>query len=87
LEEACAENGFSMIYYPKYHCELLEVNFIELVWGNIKQYHRNTSTYNFKDLETELPNTLENRISIQYVCPEGIHALLQIYFWLSSWIN
>ena len=30
--------GCFLFFYPKYHCEL---NFIEMVWGWIKSYHRN----------------------------------------------
>ena len=30
LEEVCSKHGHSVIFYPKYHCEL---NYIELLYG------------------------------------------------------
>lgn len=64
LEETCTNYGFSTIFYPKYHCEL---NFIEIIWGFMKAYHRRTCTYNFKALESELPTTLNERIPLLFV--------------------
>ncbi len=64
LEEVCHNNGFSTIFYPKYHCEL---NFIEIIWGFVKAYHRRVCTYNFKSLERELPITLMERIPLLFV--------------------
>jgi hypothetical protein len=57
-------DGFTIIFYPKYHCEL---NFIELLWGWTKQYHRKTCTYNFQHLYDGLPNTYEHVIPQTYV--------------------
>jgi hypothetical protein len=58
LQEAVEKHtDFYIIFYPKYHCEL---NFIEMVWALIKNHHRRTCTYNFKDLISEakgLPHT------------------------------
>jgi transposase len=54
----------SIIFYPKYHCEL---NFIEMIWGWIKSYHRRGCTYNFADLKQGLPDTIDNRIPISFI--------------------
>jgi hypothetical protein len=40
--------GATIIYYPKFHCEL---NYIEMVWAYIKAYLRRNCTYTFKDLK------------------------------------
>ena len=61
LEETVDNLGFKIIFYPKYHCEL---NYIELVWGWIKCHHRRTCTYNYADLKSELPNTMEKLIPL-----------------------
>ena len=62
LEETVEDElGFKIIFFPKYHCEL---NYIELVWGWIKGYHRRNCTYNFKDLEANLPDTMDNQIPL-----------------------
>jgi transposase len=37
LEEACAKQGFWMLFLPKFHCEL---NFIEQCWGFAKRIYR-----------------------------------------------
>lgn len=64
LEEECNKLDMSIIYFPKYHCEL---NFIEIVWGYIKSYHRKTCTYNFNDLEQNLPVTLSQKIPLIFI--------------------
>ena len=64
LEETVVAMGFTIIFSPKYHCEL---NFIEQIWGWLKSYHRRTCTYNRVELERELPNTLDNLIPIDFV--------------------
>ena len=64
LAEALENEGFNIIFYPKYRCEL---NYIELVWGWIKRYHRDTCTYNFRDLERDLPRTVEEIIPLRFV--------------------
>ena len=65
LSEVVEAAGFIIIYFPKYHCEL---NFIEMIWGWCKAYHRRTCTYyNFNDLETNLPDILENNLPISFV--------------------
>ena len=50
LEETISALGMNLIFYPKYHCEL---NFIEMVWGWMKNYHRKTCTCDFADHENE----------------------------------
>jgi hypothetical protein len=49
LEEEAVKMGFKIIFYPKYHCEL---NFIEMVWGWTKAYHRRHCSYKFTDLDS-----------------------------------
>jgi transposase len=44
LVEEVEKNGYTVIFYPKYHCEF---NFIEMIWDWLKSYHRRTSTYNY----------------------------------------
>ena len=41
LTEVVEAAGFHVIFFPKYHCEL---NFIEMIWGWIKSYHRRNCT-------------------------------------------
>jgi hypothetical protein len=52
-----------LILYPKYHSEL---NHIEMIRGWLKDYHRRSCTYNFKDLQRDLPITIELRLPISY---------------------
>ena len=63
MEETVLAMGFTIIFPPKYHCEL---NFIEQIWGWLKNYHRRTCTYNRADLERELPHTLDDLIPIDF---------------------
>ena len=53
-------------HFPKYHCEL---NFIELLWGWTKSYHRRQCTYSFLDLkaDTGLMNTLEHKVPLPFI--------------------
>ncbi|KAF9441759.1 hypothetical protein P691DRAFT_779685 [Macrolepiota fuliginosa MF-IS2] len=37
LEEDCTARGFSILFLPKFHCEL---NFIEQCWGHVKRRYR-----------------------------------------------
>jgi hypothetical protein len=55
LAEVVKKAGFNITFHPKYHCEL---NYIEIVWGWTKSYHRRTCTDNYKDLKRDLPTTL-----------------------------
>ena len=56
--------GCTIIFFPKYHCEL---NFIEMVWGWTKSFHRRTCAYNFKDLEREFPRTYTERLPLEFM--------------------
>jgi hypothetical protein len=71
-EEVEKWDGCSIIFYPKYHCEL---NFIEMVWGWTKCYHRRSCTYNFKDLERELPITYTTRLPLDFVQKAFMYCL------------
>ena len=64
LTEVVETGGCEIIYYPKYHCEL---NFIEMVWGWLKSYHRRSCTYSFKHLEETLPVTIEETMPVAFV--------------------
>jgi transposase len=64
LSEVVEAAGFDIIYFPKYHCEL---NFIEMIWGWIKAFHRRTCTYSYNDLKSNLPDTVENRLPIAFI--------------------
>ena len=64
LTECVEAKGCEIVYYPKFYCEL---NFIEMVWGWMKSYHRRTSTYNFKDFQAALPRTIEELLPIAFV--------------------
>ena len=60
------------IFYPKFHCEL---NFIEMVWGWTKSHHWTHCKYTYKNLKTELPKTLDEKIPIAYVRRAFDHCL------------
>jgi hypothetical protein len=49
LEEVIKKNEDTckVIFFPKYHCEL---NYIEVVWGYLKNKLRRECTFNFQDL-------------------------------------
>ena len=64
LSEIVEASGFQIIFFPKYHCEL---NFIEMIWGWIKSHHRRTCTYNYNDLKSSLPDTLENKLPLCFI--------------------
>ena len=73
LQEEVEEMGFSIHFYPKYHCEL---NFIEMLWGWIKSYHRRHCTYSFKDLDSKdgLRKTIDERLPLLFVRKAARHA-------------
>ena len=71
-EEVEKWEGCTIIFFPKYHCEL---NFIEMVWGWTKSYHRRNCTYNFKDLERELPVTYTTRWPLDFVQKAFMYCL------------
>jgi hypothetical protein len=72
LTEVVEGHGCTIIFYPKYHCEL---NFIELIWGWLKGYHRRTCTYKFADLQRELPASMEARLPVSVVRKAFRHCL------------
>jgi hypothetical protein len=64
LTEVVQAAGFDITFYLKYHCEL---NYIEMVWAWVKSHHRRNCTYNFKDLERDLPKTLTELMPLSFV--------------------
>lgn len=72
LTQVVHEAGFKIIFYPKYHCEL---NYIEMIWGWVKNYHRRTCTYNYKDLKDRLPKTFDNLLPLAFVRKVFQHCL------------
>jgi len=45
LQEVLEAQGYSIAFYPKFHCEL---NWIEYYWGHAKRYARNNCDYNIE---------------------------------------
>ena len=72
LTEVVLRHNCRIIYYPKYHCEL---NFIEMIWGWIKAYHRKNCTYHYEQLKAELPETVFNRLPIAFIRKAMRHTL------------
>ena len=67
LEEEVLKLGHNFFLYPKYHCEL---NFIEMIWGYVKSYHRSRCEYSYKEMtsaETGLNNTLIKVLPLAFV--------------------
>ncbi|KAI3648086.1 hypothetical protein MP228_005940 [Amoeboaphelidium protococcarum] len=56
IEEIVSEAGHVFIAFPKYHCEL---NPIESVWGNSKQFTRANCDYSFAALKEKVPLSLD----------------------------
>lgn len=71
LTEVVENSDCRIIFYPKYHCEL---NFIEMVWGWLKSYHRRSSTYTFKHLEENLPLSLETKLPLSFIRRASQHC-------------
>ncbi|KAF9505209.1 hypothetical protein BS47DRAFT_1334384 [Hydnum rufescens UP504] len=58
LEAHCAERGFTVIFLPKFHCEL---NFIEMCWGFAKRLYRELPPSSaVEDIERNMVNSLES---------------------------
>ena len=58
LKIMCKQQGFNVIFLPKFHCEL---NFIEQCWGNAKRVYRQyPSSSKEADLEINLVSALES---------------------------
>ena len=70
LQETAEKRNHSIIFFPKYHCEL---NFIEMVWGYVKSKLRRSCTFDFNDLQHALPNALDN-VPIQFVRRAARHC-------------
>jgi hypothetical protein len=73
-EEVEGVEGFAIMFYPKYHCEL---NWIEMICGWVKSYHRRTCTYSYADLNgaAGLRHTLMQRIPLAFVRRAARHCL------------
>lgn len=58
LEVAAQERGFSILFLPKFHCEL---NFIEMCWGKAKRVYRlNPPSSKEEDLERNMIAALDS---------------------------
>jgi hypothetical protein len=58
LERICKARGFSVLFLPKFHCEL---NFIEQCWGYAKRIYRQYPTSSKEaDLEQNILSALES---------------------------
>ena len=57
LEALLTEHGYKGIFIPKFHCEL---NPIERVWAQSKQYTRARCDYSFKGLEDTIGPALDS---------------------------
>lgn len=80
LQEVVEDLGFNIMFYPKYHCEL---NWIEMIWGWAKTYHRKTCSYNFNDLDGEegLRATLDRRIPLAFIRRAAQHCLRYMHYY------
>ena len=71
LTEVVKGRGHKIIFFPKFHCEL---NFIEMVWGWMKSYHRRNCTYNYLHLKNNLPNTMLVEMPIKFIRKAARHC-------------
>ena len=71
LREVLEDLGHSVIYYPKYHCEL---NYIEMIWAYLKAYLRRHCSYNFDDLRKSIPITLLTKIPLAFIRRAARHC-------------
>jgi len=71
LAETVEGAGHSIIFFPKFHCEL---NFIEMVWGYIKAKLRNEGLFQFQELLLRVVPLLKNEISISFVRKVSRHC-------------
>jgi hypothetical protein len=72
LTETVQLYGHDIIFYPKFHCEL---NYIEMIWGWLKSYHRRSCSYSYRDLKEGLPKTMEEIIPITFIRRALRHCL------------
>jgi hypothetical protein len=63
LDEVVSSRGHSIIFFPKFHCEL---NFIEMVWSQLKRILRASCTFNYKELKEKVPNILDHDIPLSF---------------------
>ena len=57
LEEVLEIRGHKMLFLPKFHCEL---NWIEMVWANVKQELRRSCDYSITLLKLRFPVVLSS---------------------------
>jgi hypothetical protein len=63
LTEIADENGVTIVFLPKFHCEL---NFIERVWSKVKNFLRRHCSFSFENLQEMLPHVLDNVITLAF---------------------
>lgn len=61
LEETLTRRGHTVVFYPKFHCEL---NWIEYYWGAAKRYARENCEYNIEGLRVNIPLALKSVSSL-----------------------
>ena len=54
---------------------ILKLNYIEMIWGWAKGYHRRTCTCNYKDLKERLPKTFDDLLPLPFVGKVFQHCL------------
>ncbi|KAL7277876.1 hypothetical protein ACG7TL_008823 [Trametes sanguinea] len=58
LEQVCQEEGFRVVFLPKFHCE---INPIEQCWGHAKhEYRLNPAASDEATLEHNVVNALDS---------------------------
>jgi hypothetical protein len=79
LQETVEDQNHRIIFFPKYHCEL---NFIEMVWGFVKNKLRRHCKYSYSDLERNFPVFLDE-VPISFVKKAARHC----YRFMSGYRN
>ncbi|KAF7311814.1 hypothetical protein MIND_00191900 [Mycena indigotica] len=60
LQELVEGRGHVCDFYPKYHCEVCELNFIEMYWGAAKAiYRKSDKTKTIDEMEENMKNALD----------------------------
>ena len=72
LAETATTLGVSIIFLPKFHCEL---NFIEMIWGYVKANLRRACEFSFRDLREKLTAMLMKGIPQDFFKKAYIHCL------------
>ncbi|KAJ8589880.1 hypothetical protein M405DRAFT_737872, partial [Rhizopogon salebrosus TDB-379] len=71
LELACDTRGISVLFLPKFHCEL---NFIEQCWGHAKRLYRQKPPLSSEeDLEKNLVGTLAS-VTVEQMRKYACHS-------------